>query len=182
SFSLEPELLVWRRERHVGDESNGRLGDTRPVTGQTRRLHERSVHYLLVNELLDPVEDRLTLPAIQLGRLLVDEPFDVRIRTICEEATPSDKRIESGRRISKRRARALNNVLQPLLPILLEEGRALQWAKCRADAHCSPISCHCFGERRVRQIDGDRPGVEAIGVSRFRQELLGPPGVIWVER
>src|SRR2546427_9123879 len=58
SFALEPELLVRRCGCHVGDESDGRLGDPRPVAGEYRGFHERSVHSLLVNELLDPVQDR----------------------------------------------------------------------------------------------------------------------------
>jgi len=46
-----------------------------------------------VNEPLDPVEDRLALRAIELGRLLSDEAFDVGIRSVREEAGSSDERV-----------------------------------------------------------------------------------------
>src|SRR5207253_1689471 len=173
SFPLEPELLVGCRARHVGDEPDGRLGDPWPVAGQDRRLHERGVHDLLVNEPLDPVEDRLALRAIELGRLLSDEAFDVGIRSVREEAGSSDERVEPGRRVSLRRARALDDVLEPLLPVFLEEGRALLGPKRRADPYRAPVPGHGFGERGVGHIHRDHSGIEPIRVSRLGYEL--PP-------
>src|SRR5262249_51686933 len=117
-----------------------------PVASENRRFHKRRVHDLLVNQLLDPVEDRLALATAKLGRLLANESLDVGICSIREEAAPGDERVEPGRRVSERCAGALDDLLQSLLSVLLEERRALQGTKGRADPDRSPVPGHRFGE------------------------------------
>src|SRR5262245_33426037 len=73
SVGLEPQLLVRRRRRHVRDEPDGGLGDTRPVRGEAGLLEDRRVHDLLVHQLLDAVKDRLALAAVGFVGLLPDE-------------------------------------------------------------------------------------------------------------
>src|SRR5439155_3232995 len=84
SLSFEPELLVRCRRRHVGDEPNGRLRDAGAERADAGLLPQWRVHDLLVNELLDPVEDRLALAAVHFARDLSHQPFDVGISPVRE--------------------------------------------------------------------------------------------------
>src|SRR5262249_41138344 len=52
-----------------------------------------------------------------------------------EEAPRGHEGVDPGGRAAKGRAGALDDLLEPLVPVLLEEGAALQRPDGRADAH-----------------------------------------------
>src|SRR5205807_3829720 len=139
SLSFEPELLVWRRRRHVGDEPNRRLRDAGPERADAGLLPQWRVHDLLVNELLDPVEDRLALAAVHFARELSHQPFDVGIGPVREGTGRRHVGVEPGRRVPEGGAAALDDGPEPFVLVLLDEGRALQWTDGRADARRAEV-------------------------------------------
>src|SRR5215510_2966988 len=119
-LSFEAQLLVGRRARHVGNEPNGRLRDAGAVAGDVGQLEERRVHHLVVDELLGLVKKLLALAAVDLHRLSLHEILDVRIRPIGEEAARRHERVEPGGRVTEGGGRALDDLLEPLVAVLLE--------------------------------------------------------------
>src|SRR5713101_9401888 len=75
-------------------------------------------------------------------------------------------------------ATAHDDVLEPLLLVLLEEGGPLEGAERRADPYRSEVVGRGFGRGGEHQIRRDRAGLEAVGIAGFRAELLCPPRVV----
>src|SRR5207247_4760202 len=92
-----------------------RLGHTRALRVNEAELPDRRVDRLLVNELLDPMEDRLASLPVELAGLLAKEPVDVGVAAVDERATSDDERLEADRRIPESAADAVEHVLQLLL-------------------------------------------------------------------
>src|SRR5207244_584059 len=78
-LSLEPHVLVRRRERVAGDQPEPRLLDPRSVAAHQSDLPDGRDHRLVVDELLDLVQRGLAPLLVELGGLLAEEPVDVRI-------------------------------------------------------------------------------------------------------
>src|SRR5262245_54019770 len=123
---------------------------TRAVAGDVGQLEEWRVHHLLVDELLGLMEKLLALTAVHLHRLSLDEILDVRVRPIGEEAARCHERVEPGRRVAEGGACALDDLLEPLIPVLLEEGPALHRPNRGTDANRPEVAGHRLGEGRVR--------------------------------
>src|SRR5207253_8178922 len=79
SMSLQPQVFVRRGERPAGDEPETRLGHARALRVNEAELPDRSIDRPLVDELLDPVEDRLASLPVELPGLLSEKPVDVGI-------------------------------------------------------------------------------------------------------
>ena len=60
---------------------------------------------LLVDELLDAVQERLALLAVQLARLLLEQPVDVGVAAVGVGAARDDEGLEPGGRVAERAAR-----------------------------------------------------------------------------
>src|SRR3989441_6542717 len=79
SLPLELHVLVRRRPRIVGDEAHPRFRDARTHSLQEGQLPDRKDHGLVVDQLLDAMEGRLSLLRVELTRLLLEEPVDVGV-------------------------------------------------------------------------------------------------------
>src|SRR5437867_11898253 len=115
---LEPELLVRGREEMTGNQAQRGLRDARPVRMQDGDLPDWREHDALVHELLDAVQRGLAALTVAFGGLFLDEPLDVGVAPVRVEATGGDERIEPGRRVAVRPARAIDERAQRLLPDL----------------------------------------------------------------
>src|SRR6266849_8688118 len=124
------------------------------------------------------MEHRLTTLAIELGYLLAEEPVDVWVAAIHIGATPGHERLEPGRRTAERGARAQNEVLERLLDLSLVVRRPLERPKPHANAGGLKIVDHGFGDARVHGVASEVPGVESVGISRIREELLGAGQIV----
>src|SRR5262249_58856127 len=113
----------------------------------------------------------LPFTAIDLYRLPLDEILDVRVRPVGEEAARCHERVEPGRRVAEGGACALDDLPEPLVSVLLEEGSALHRANRSADADRPEVAGHRLSEGCVREVDGDGAGVEAVGSAGLRQQL-----------
>src|SRR6185436_14406192 len=96
------------------------------VAVQERELPDRREHRLLVDHPLDALERRLAPLRIVLARLLAHEALDVRVAAVREGAAGRHEGVESRGRVATRAARGLDDVLQLLVAVLRDEGRALE--------------------------------------------------------
>ena len=68
---------------------------------------------------------------------------------------------------------ALDDVLEALLRVALEEGGALERPQLGADADRLKVVDHRLGDVGVRGVAVVLAGVEAVGMTRLGQQLLG---------
>src|SRR6059036_3963496 len=130
---FEPQVLVRRRPWIIGNESEPRLRHARTVPLEDGKLPDREIHDLLVDQLLDPMKDRLALLRVELTRLLSEEPVDVGIPPVGVNAARGRERLDPGGRVPEDPAQAVDNVPELLLLIRFEEPRPFERAKPRAD-------------------------------------------------
>src|SRR5438128_1831894 len=121
SMSLQLHVFVRCGKRPAGNEPETRLGHARALRVDEAELPDRRVDHLLVDELLDPMEDRLASLPVELAGLLAKEPVDVGIAAVDEGAAPDDESLETDRRIPEGAAAAVQQVLQLLLLVRLAE-------------------------------------------------------------
>src|SRR5262249_55535561 len=134
SLRLELHVFVGPRERKPGDEPEPRLLDPWPEAAHRGELPDRGEHRLLVHELLDPVQGRLAALAVELRRLLPEEPVDVGIAAVDVSAAGHDEGFEAGWRVAERGARAQHEILECFLDLSLVVRRALERGKLQAKA------------------------------------------------
>src|SRR5499426_4697284 len=101
SLRLELHVFVRAGERKASDEPEPRLFDARPEAAHRSELPDRGEHRLVVDELLDAVQRRLAPLAVELGRLLSEEPVDVGIATVHEGAAGDHEGLEADRRVAE---------------------------------------------------------------------------------
>src|SRR5262245_62477368 len=77
SRTLEPEILIGRRVGVAADEVDPRLLDPRTDTPDERELVDRHVGHAIVEDLLDPMQQRLPPLRVELARLTVEEVLDL---------------------------------------------------------------------------------------------------------
>src|SRR6516164_7961971 len=99
-----------------------------------------------MDELLDPVERRLTLLGVQLGRLLSEELVDVGITAVGVSAARGREDFDSRGRVPKNAAQAVDYVLQLLFLIGLQEPGALERAELRPNSDGLQIVEHGLAE------------------------------------
>src|SRR4029077_15868164 len=83
---------------------------------------------------------------IQFGRLLLEEVVDLRVAAIGIGTALDDEGGETGRGIAEGAARALDDILKPLVAVRLEKSRSFKRAKLGADARRPEIVDHCLAE------------------------------------
>src|SRR5437870_5180774 len=177
---LEPQVLVRRGVGVVGDERQARLLHAWPVAIDKGELPDRRDHRLLVHELLDPLERRLALLPVHLARLLAEEPVDVRIAAVDVGAASGDERLEAGRRVPEGPGAALDDVPELLLPVLGEEGRALERPELGPDGDRLQVIHNGLREVGVGHVAVVVTGGEAVRVAGLGEELPGPGRIVRV--
>src|SRR6059036_3087754 len=175
---LEPQILVRRGVGVVGDERQARLLHAWPVAIEEGELPDRRDHRLLVHELLDPLERRLALLPVHLARLLAEEPVDVGIAAVDVGAGGGDERLEAGRRVPEGPGAALDDVPELPLPVLGEEGRALERPELGPDADRLQVIHDGLREVGVGHVAVVVTGVEAVRVAGLGEELPGPGRIV----
>src|SRR6266508_830162 len=94
-FRRQLYILVRGRVGVARNQPEAGLGHAGAVPVEEAQLPDRREHGLVVHELLELVEDRLAALGVQLGRLLAEEAFDVRVTAIAVEAELDPKRRET---------------------------------------------------------------------------------------
>src|SRR5207302_1906121 len=147
ALMLELGKQIGRQRAHdaVYDAAQASVNQTRPC----RELPDRREHRLLVDELLDAVEHRLTTLPIELGALLAEEPVDVGVAAVHVGAASGHERLEPGRRAAERGAGAQHEVLERLLDLSLVVGRSLERPELHANARGLKIVGHGLGDAHV---------------------------------
>src|SRR5262249_21250897 len=158
----ERDVLVGRRIRVARDQAEPRLANPRAHAVQERELPDRREHHLLLEELLDLLEQCLALLPVGVGRLLLEETVDVRIAPVDIEAARHRKGLEPRGGIAEGAAAALHQVLELLLRVALEEGRALQRAERAPDARDLQVVDDALGDAAVRGVREVLARIEAI--------------------
>src|SRR5262245_8421676 len=179
---LELHVLVRRHPRIPGDETEPRFRHPGSVPVQDGELPDRQVHHLLVHQLLDAVEDRLPLLGIQFPGLLPEEPVDVGITSVRVDAGPSGERLDPGGGVSVDPADGVDEILELLVLEGLEEPGALQGPELRPDPGGLQVVDGGLARTRGRDIAPEIAGVEALRIPGLGQELLGPGGIVGVDR
>src|SRR5438128_4174578 len=182
SLPLELHVLVRRRPRVVGDEAEPRFRHARTHSLQEGQLPDRKDHGLVVDQLLDAMEERLSLLRVKLTRLLLEEPVDVGVPPVGVGAARDHERLQPGGRVAEDAAQPVDEVLELLVLIRLEEPRPLERAKPRLDADGLKIVEDRLGVYAGPGIAPEVPGVEALRVPGLREELPGLARVVGVER
>src|SRR2546425_11328176 len=104
------------------------------------------------------MERRLATLAVELGALLTEESVDVGIASVHVGAAGGHERLESGRRVAERRARAQDEVLELLLELPLVVRRPLECPKLRPNAGGLKIVDDGFGDAGVDGVAREVPG------------------------
>src|SRR3989441_179543 len=180
SPGLELHILVGRGERVARDEPEPRFLHTRPHAAQEGDLPDRRNHHLLVDELLNPVQDRLALLFVQHGCLLTEQPVDLGIAPIGVHSTRCHEGLDPCGRIAEGAAPALDEVPKLLLGVRLEEGRQLEWPELHPDADRSKVVDDGL-------LDGSDVAevfarIEAVRIAGLSQKLPRLGGIVEVGR
>src|SRR5262245_26501733 len=174
SLRLELHVFIRAGEWKPGDEPEPGLLHARSEAAHRRELPDRREHRLVVYELLEAMQGGLAAFAVELGRLLAKEPVDVRVASVHVGTARHHERLEPGRRVAERGARAEHEVLERLLDLALVVRCALERPKLQAKADGLQIVGHRLGDARVYGVAGEVARVESVGIARLREELLGP--------
>src|SRR5207244_9427364 len=116
---------------------------------------------------------RLALLSVQLPGLLLEQPVDVRIAAVSENPLRMHERLQSRRRVAEGGGAACDDVAQLLLPVLGEEGRALERPDLGADAHGLPVVDDGLADAAVGDVDKVFAGIDTVRVPGLGEELPG---------
>src|SRR3989454_5853545 len=173
SSRLEPDVLVRRRVRVVGDQGEGRLVNLRPHTPNESVFPDRGEHDAIVEDPLDLMEQRLALLAVELSRLLLEEVFDFGEDAVRVPAAPRRQQLDSSRRVAARARSAQHDTPELLLPPARKEGGALQRPHPRPDPDGAQVIRDGLRHGEVGRLGREVAAVEAVRVAGLDQELLG---------
>src|SRR5207249_9457294 len=132
--ACQPQILVGRGVREAFDRIDARLLDPRADAPQKRELEDGHVHHAIVHDLLDLVQQRLALPAIELARLALEEILDLRHDAGRIDAVLRDVDLDARGGVAGGRAEPHDHATQLLLAPRAQERRTLHRAQARADA------------------------------------------------
>ena len=153
----------------------------RPHAGEERRLDDGAEHRAVVDDLLELDQNLLAGAGVGLAGLLGEEAVDLGIRPVGEVAAGDGVLLDASRRVAGHAALGLHHVTELLLRLLLEEGRALDQAQPRANAHRLEKASHRLADRAaVDHIARELTRVEPIRISGLGQKLLRPGHVVGV--
>src|SRR5437867_871078 len=175
-------ILVRGRVGVARNQPKAGLGHAGAVPVEEAQLPDRREHGLVVHELLELVEDHLAALGVQLGRLLAEEAFDVRVTAIAVEAVGRHEGLDPSRGVASGSAPALDEVSELLVLELAEERRPLERTHLRGDPDHAEVVHDGLDHRCVGVVDRIFPGVEAIGVAGLGEELLRLRRIVRPER
>src|SRR3990172_10908824 len=173
SPGLELQVLVGRGVRVARDQPEAGFLHAGSGAVQERQLPQVREHDLVVDELLHLVEDRLPFLPVQLRPLLAEEAVEVRVAAVNVGPARHHESLETRRRVPERSGGALDDVLELLLAVPLEEGRALQRTELDADTHRLQVIHDRLAQVRVGDVAVVFAAVEAVRTARPRP---APPG------
>ena len=131
------------------------------------------------DDLLDLVEQRLALLAVELLGLALEEIVDLGQRAVGVDAVLGRRTARAAPpRCRPRRWRRSTRPVQLLLAPAGHEGGALHRPHAASDADGLRIAADRLAQRGVGRQRGEIAGVEAVGVAGLGQELLGPRGIV----
>src|SRR3989449_10580099 len=180
SLAFQLHVLVRRGEDVADDESDPRFLHPRSQAVHAGVQPDRRDHHLVVDELLDPVQDRLAPLRVQLVRLFAEEPIDVGVASVGVGATPGQEGLDPGGRVAEGAAAALDEALILLFGPPPEIGRPLEGPELDPNAGGVEVVDHGLAEVRHRRVAEVIARVEAVGIAGLGEEPLRPGGVIRV--
>src|SRR6266436_10218620 len=127
--ALDGHVLIRPRIGESRNEAEPRLTDARPERIHKCQLPYGRVDRLVVYQLLHLVQDCLAPLGIQFGRLLLEQVVDLRIAAIGIGTALDDEGGETGRGVAEGAARALDDILEPLVAVRLEKSRSFARAQ-----------------------------------------------------
>src|SRR5262249_60671734 len=120
------------------------------------------------------MERRFAPRVVELRRLLREQRVDVRIAAVGIGAALRDECLEAGRGVAEGAAGAPDQVLETLLRVSLEEGRALQRSELGADAGLFGVVERSLFEGGIRCVAEILARLEAVWVTPLRPD---PPAL-----
>src|SRR5712692_2120807 len=172
SLFLQAHVLIGRGEVELRVQADPGLLDPRADSVQGGGVEDRTEHDALVDEALDPVQERLTLLAVALLRLLLEQVVDLGIPSRGVRRAADDEGFEAHGGVARLRRDRYEDAAELLRAPRLHERRPLHAAHARANAHRGEVVAHGLphgGERRER---GEVAGVETIGIPGLPEEAL----------
>jgi len=115
---------------------------------------------------------------IELDSLLLIELVEIGVVAVNKNAALGDVSLEAGCGVAKGTGTRLNDVPERLFGISLDEGRPLDRPKLRPDADRLEIVENRLSDVGVGRVAKVVAGVEAFGVPRLGEQLLGLFGVV----
>src|SRR5262249_7132516 len=97
---LDLQILAGRGVRIALDQARARDLDARAHAPDESLLEDRRDHRLIGDDLLDLVEQGLTLLPVELLGLLLEEVVDLRQRAVRVQATLGEERLQPPRRVA----------------------------------------------------------------------------------
>src|SRR5256885_6359064 len=180
SFLLETNVFERRRPRIRIDHHQRRLRHPRTDATRPDVLVDRCDPDPVVDDLLDLVQQRLTLLPVGFSRLLSVERVDVGIAAVGEGAVARvDLRHPRGG-VAVERARADAHPFELLRRHRRQIGPALHRPHLQLDADGAEIPDDRLAQREIRRKLVQLAGIESVEVPGFGQELLRPGRVIGV--
>src|SRR5215472_10841530 len=180
--ALDRDVLEGCGVCEILDQPEPRLPDARPDAVDKGKLPDRRRDRLVVDELLDVIEDRLTLLVVEDGRLLLIERIDVGVVAVRVGTALDDKGGEPGRGIAKGAAATQDQVLEAFIGPSLDKGGAFERPELYLKPDRLKVVEHRLGDIRVRRIAVEFAGVEAAGKAGLSQQLFGLGRVIYRRR
>src|SRR5438128_1861953 len=174
---LELQILAGRGVRVALDQPGARDLDARGHAPDEALLEDRPHQRLIGDDLLDLMEQGLALLAVELVGLLLEEVVDLGQRAVRVKPALGEERLEPRRRVAGGAGRADEEPLQLLLVPRGHERGSLHRPHPGADPDALEIAAHRLGERGIGWKRCEVARIEAVGIARFRQELLGALGI-----
>ena len=116
---------------------------------------------------------------VELDSLLLVELVEIGVVAVNKDAAFDDMRFKAGRGIAERPGTGLDDVLERLFGISLDKGRPLDRPKFRPNADRLEIIENRLADVRVRRVAIIIAGIEALGVARLGEQLLGLVRVVY---
>src|SRR5262249_9292662 len=166
-------ILVRSRVGVSGYQAEPRFPHARTDAVDERHLPKRRADRARMDELLNFVQRRFAPLVVELACLLLKELVDVGIVAVDIGAALHHKSVQSRSGVAERGTLSLDKVLEVLLPVTLEEGRALERPQPGTDAYRLEIVEHGLAYIRVCAVAVVFTGIEAVGIAGRSQELSG---------
>src|SRR5262245_36132724 len=168
---LQPDFLIGRRPRVRVDEQECRLGHAGTDAARPDVVEEAGEAHALEGDLLDALEHRLALLAVELSGLLGEQLIDVGPAAVGVLSVAGEELGQSRGRVAVSPDAAHAHSAEFLGAPGREERRALDVAQRGLDAHRLEVAGHRLAGRVVRRRGVKISAVEAVRIAHLGQEL-----------